>query len=82
MTATTTLVRCSINELVAIERACKGERQLQVVLGNAPWTRRDYLLLERLRDLRGVLVIEDHVTVPMHVTIAGTVRPDGFTKKF
>ena len=77
----TDLVRCSVLELAAIERTIRGNRQHKLLLGRVPWTRRDRPLLERLRNVRGLNVIEDHAE-PTHVTIAGTVRPDGFNKKF
>ena len=77
----TNVIRCSVVELVAIDRAARGRRQRELLLGLVPWARRDYALLERLRDVRGVTVIEAHGTERMHVTVYGNVRTDGFTKK-
>ena len=78
---TTDIVRCSIVELVAIERAARGHRQHMLLAGLATWTRRDHAFLERLRDVRGLNVIEDHGVRPAHVTICGTIRPDGFARR-
>lgn len=77
---TTTVTRCSIVELVAVYRAARGDRQHALLHGKTPWTRRDYPFLERLRDVRGLLVIEDHAT-DTHVTICGSIGIDGFARR-
>jgi hypothetical protein len=75
----TEICRCTVLQLAAIDRAIKSERQYDVLLGRAPWTRRDRALLERLRDVRGLNVIEDHQGSGLYVTIAGSLNRDGFT---
>jgi hypothetical protein len=83
----TTIVRCCVLELAAIERAIKGPYQYELIAGRTPWggpaVRRasQRALLERLRDVRGLNVIEEHGDHEMRVVIAGTIRPDGFKRK-
>lgn len=80
---TTQILRCSITELVAIERATRSPRQHGLLQGCASWTRRDRPLLERLRDVRGLNVIEEYYYggSTLHVTIYGSLTVDGFRKK-
>lgn len=80
---TTEIVRCSITELVAIDRAARGDRQLALLRGARPWTRRDHPFLERLRDVRGIHVIEENYYdgKTVHVTIYGSLTMDGFRRK-
>ena len=78
---TTDILRCSVNELVAIDRAARSHRQAALLRGTVPWGRRDYPFLERLRDVRGLTVIENNSINPIHVTIYGSLTIDGFGKK-
>jgi hypothetical protein len=76
----TEICSCTVLELAAIDRAIRGDRQYMLLLGRLRWTRRDRQLLERLRNVRGLNVIEDHQDGSVYVTIAGTLKPGGFTK--
>lgn len=78
---TTEILRCSVLELTAIERAARSDHQHDLLRNQATWTRRDYPFLERLRDVRGLLVIEDHLPECVHVTICGSLTVDGFRRK-
>jgi hypothetical protein len=80
---TTEIIRCSVTELFAIERAARSHRQRNLLAGYVSWTRRDYPFLERLRDVRGLNVIEDHHGGggTVHVTIYGSVTVDGFARR-
>ena len=78
----TDIMRCSVVELVAIDRAVKTPYHRTLLSGRRPWTgtARQRALLERLRDVRGLLVIEGHVAHD-HVTICGSLTPDGFARR-
>lgn len=76
----TEICSCTVLELAAIERTIRGDRQYELLVGRRPWTRRDRPLLERLRNVRGLNVIEGHEGDRVYVTIAGSLQPGGFTK--
>lgn len=76
----TEICSCTVLELAAIDRTIRGDRQYALLLGRSPWTRRDRGLLERLRNIRGLNVIEGHQAGGVYVTIAGSLNRDGFTK--
>ena len=78
---TTEILRCNIVELAAIERQARGDRQHDLLRGVGRWTRRDHALLERLRDVRGLSVIEHHGVGELHVTICGSMTIDGFARR-
>jgi hypothetical protein len=81
ITRHTTILRCSVNELAAIESAIRGDRHYELLCGREPWTGRDRRFLERLRNIRGLNVIEEHGgNNGVRVTIAGSLTMDGFTK--
>jgi hypothetical protein len=77
----TEICSCTVLELAAIERTIKGDYQYDLLLGQVPWTWRGRGLLERLRRIRGVNVIEDRHPGGVFVTIAGSLKPGGFSKR-
>jgi hypothetical protein len=74
------ITRCTVLQMAAIDHAIKTPRQYNLLAGRVPWGRRDRPFLERLRNVRGLNIIEDHNDNDTSVTIAGTLRPDGFTR--
>lgn len=76
----TEICACTVLELAALDRAIKTARQYELMIGRVPWTGRDRALLGRLRDVRGLNVIEGRRDGATYITIAGSLRPDGFTK--
>jgi hypothetical protein len=75
----TDIVSVTVLQQAALNMNIKTPRQAALLSGWLPWTRRDRPLLERLRNVRGLNVIENHLPDGVHVTIAGSLRPDGFT---
>lgn len=75
----TELMNLTVLQRAALNENIKTNRQHSLLQGRVPWTRRDRPLLERLRDIRGLNIIENHLPDGVLVTIAGTLRPDGFT---
>lgn len=76
----TEVCNCTVLQLAAIDYILKTNRQYQLLAGRIPWTRKDRTLLDRLRNVRGLNVIEDHGGDHLVVTISGTLLPGGFTK--
>lgn len=79
MNRSTDIVSCTVLQRAALDMLVRTPRQASLLNGYVPWTRRDRPLLERLRNVRGLNVIENHLPDGVHVTIAGSLRPDGFT---
>lgn len=82
---TTEILCCSIVELAAISRAAKGSYQEELLAGRAPWgggnmkrLESQFMLIERLRAMRGLRVIHKN----NHLTIRGSLTEDGFCMKF
>lgn len=77
---TTHLAALTVLQTAALDRCINTPRQHMLLMGRVPWTSRDLKLLERVRRIRGIGVIETHNGGGTIITIYGTLLPGGFTK--
>jgi hypothetical protein len=77
----TEICNCTVLQLAAIDRAIRSPYQHALVLGEKPWTGRGRSLLDRLRTIRGLNVIEEYRANGPFVVLAGSIGPSGFTKE-
>ncbi len=76
----TEVTNCTVLQLAALDMNIKSTRQHMLVLGHLPWTKRDRAFLDRLRDVRGLGIVEERREVGVYITIYGTLLRGGFTK--
>jgi hypothetical protein len=72
----TEIARCSVVELEALDRSIRGVNQYLLFYGITPWTKKARGYLDRLRAIRG-LHVREHGD---HVTITGSIDPNGFAR--